>query len=625
MTQEQLQGLAALRAELDGIDDEILDLIERRLAVSSAVAAQKDEEGDRRLKIRPKRQAEIIERLQGRAKVARPQLVASVWRELMAHSLQSQANTDLVLAPSDSPELLEARVRAHFGSASPIRWAASASYAIRAALHGEAIAILPEPLPESDEGLRVFDVLRDESGAAVAYAVGRVAAEDSVELAPARPKPKNVIRFSPRNVSTDWSPGSWRERPAQQLPDYPDKEALGRVERRLSGSAPVVEIADIIHLRASLSAVAAGQGFVLQGGDCAESFAEFNADKVRVTYNLLLRMGAMLRVAHRGDVVHLARIAGQFAKPRSSATETIDGVTLPSYRGDAVNGPAFTPAARTPDPKRLLDAHRQAQVTIELLQAYASASYADLPDVHREVGLKDPPRPVSMFTSHEALLLNYEQALVRYDERSESWWATSGHMIWIGDRTRQLDGAHVEFARGVANPVGMKCGPSLAVDDMLRLIERLDPDNKAGRLVLIGRFGADRVAAHLPELMRATKREGRAAIWTIDPMHGNTRSAGKLKTRSVDDILTEIRTFFEVAKAEGIHAGGMHLEMTGGHVTECIGGSAKLVEEDLPRRYLTHCDPRLNEDQAVDIARMVADLLAGGSERPSTSLRTDAA
>jgi 3-deoxy-7-phosphoheptulonate synthase len=614
VTQEQLQGLAALRAELDRIDDEILDLIERRLAASSEIAERKDQEGDRHIKIRPRRQAEILRRLKERSKNARPELVDEVWREIMGHSLQSQAKTDIIIAPSDNSELLEARVRAHFGSAPAIKWASSEAHAIRLALESEAIAVLPEQLPDSDGDLRVFDIVRNEAGQPVAYAVGRVSTEEAAAV----PKPKaKVIPIRRGAQPGDWSPGSWRERPAQQLPEYPDAAALARVERRLSGSIPLVDVAEIVHLRAALSRVAGGDGFILQGGDCAESFAEFNADKVRVTYNLLLRMGAMLRAAHRGEVVHLARIAGQFAKPRSSPLETIDGVTLPSYKGDAINGPAFTTAARIPDPKRLLDAHRQAQVTIELLHAYASASYADLPAVHQEVGLKDPPRPVSMFTSHEALLLNYEQALTRFDEPSESWWATSGHMIWIGDRTRQLDGAHVEFARGVANPVGMKCGPSLAVDDMLRLIERLDPDNKAGRLVLIGRFGADKVAAHLPELMRATKREGRNAIWTIDPMHGNTRSAGKLKTRLVSDILTEIRTFFEVAKAEGAHAGGMHLEMTGGHVTECLGGSAKVAEEDLPRRYLTHCDPRLNEDQAVDIARMVADLLAGRSERRS--------
>jgi 3-deoxy-7-phosphoheptulonate synthase len=606
VTKEQLQGLAALRAELDRIDDQILDLVERRLAASAEIAAQKDAEGDRHLKLRPRRQAQILERLKGRADRAAPELIEKVWREIMAHSLQAQAATELVIAPCDEPELLEARARAHFGSAASVRWAASTSHAIRSALRGEAIAIIPEPLPEGEGELRVFDVLRAEDGKPVAYAAGRVAAEEiSVEL----PAPKPVKASS---KETEWSPGSWRTRPAQQLIEYPDANALARVERRLSGSEPLVEVADIIHSRAALARVASGQGFIIQGGDCAESFAEFNADKVRVTYNLLLRMGAMLRAAGV-DVVHLARIAGQFAKPRSAATETIDGVTLPSYRGDAINGPAFTAAARAPDPKRLLDAHRQAQVTIELLQAYASASYADLPKVHRDVGLKEPSRPVAMFTSHEALLLNYEQALTRYDEASEQHWATSGHMIWIGDRTRQIDGAHVEFARGVGNPVGLKCGPSLAVDDMLRLMERLDPDNAPGRLVLIGRFGANKIAEHLPELMRATRREGRNAIWSIDAMHGNTRTVDGLKTRMVGDIVAEIRSFFEIAAAEGAHAGGVHLEMTGGDVTECIGGSPKLAREDLGRRYLTHCDPRLNEHQALDVAHAVAELLAGRS------------
>jgi len=613
--QDKKQGLGALRAELDRIDDEILELIERRLAVSTDVAARKNEAGDRHLKIRPRRQAEIVERLRARAARALPDLVAAVWRDLMAHSLQAQARTELVLAPTDNPELLESRVRAHFGSAPPVRWATSTPRAIRVATEREAIAIVTDPLPDGDGDLRMFDVIRSETGEAVAYAVGRVAAEDAIAVEqPRSTKPAQIVRKAPAST---WSPPSWRDRPSQQLPDYPDAAALTRVERRLAGSEPLVDIGDIIHLRAALARVASGEGIILQGGDCAESFAEFSADKVRVTYNLLLRMGAMLRAATGGEVVHLARIAGQFAKPRSSLVETVGEITLPSYRGDAVNGPAFTAASRTPDPKRLLEGHRQAQVTIELLQAYASASYADLPAVHCEVGLREPPRPVAMFTSHEALLLNYEQALTRYHEPSESWWATSGHMIWIGDRTRQLDGAHVEFARGVANPIGLKCGPSLDVDDMLRLVDRLDPDNKAGRLILIGRFGAAKVADHLPELMRATRREGRNAIWTIDPMHGNTRSVGKLKTRLVGDILAEIRTFFEVAEAEGVHAGGMHLEMTGGHVTECLGGSARLAEEDLPRRYLTHCDPRLNEDQAVDVARTVAELLASGNQRRS--------
>jgi 3-deoxy-7-phosphoheptulonate synthase len=376
-------------------------------------------------------------------------------------------------------------------------------------------------------------------------------------------------------------------------------------------------VADVIHLRAALVRVAHGEGFILQGGDCAESFAEFNADKVRVTYNLLLRMGAILRASDCGDVVHLARIAGQFAKPRSSAAETVDDVTLPSYRGDAVNGAAFSPADRTPDPKRLLEAHRQAQVTIDLLNAFAAASYADLPTVHREVGLEEPVRPVAMFTSHEALLLNYEQALTRFDEASEQYWATSGHMLWIGDRTRQLDGAHVEFASGIGNPIGLKCGASLEPDELLRLIDRLDPTNLPGRLVLIGRFGAAKIAAHLPRLMQATRREGRRAIWSIDPMHGNTCSVDGLKTRVLADIVDEARSFFAIADAEGVRPGGVHLEMTGSDVTECIGGTGQLGPEDLPRSYLTHCDPRLNEGQAIDVANAIAGLLRSSTAKPA--------
>jgi 3-deoxy-7-phosphoheptulonate synthase len=408
-----------------------------------------------------------------------------------------------------------------------------------------------------------------------------------------------------------WTPESWRSRSAEQMPDYPDPDALDRVEARLAAAAPLTHVADILHLKAQLARVATGRAFLIQGGDCAESFAEFGSDKVRTTFNLLLQMGAILRAGGCGEVVHLARIAGQFAKPRSSQTETIDGVTLPSYRGDAVNGPAFDLASRTPDPRRLLDAHRQAQVTIDLLKAYAAAAYADLPEINRAAGSSEPARPVSMFTSHEALLLNYEQALTRFDEASERWWALSGHMIWLGDRTRQLDGAHVEFASGVANPVGLKCGPSLGADEMLRLIDRLDPDNKPGRLVLIGRFGAAKVGDHLPELMRATRREGRTAIWSIDPMHSNTRSLGGFKTRLMRDILNEVSAFFEVAAAEGVHPGGVHLEMTGADVTECLGGSLPLSEEDLPRRYLTHCDPRLNQTQALDVAAAVARLVGG--------------
>jgi len=542
VTHERLQGLDASRAEIDRIDDNILELIERRLAVSLDIAARKETDGDLHLKVRPRRQREILERLQAHARRATPELVDQVWREIMAHSLQSQARTELVLAPSGQPELLEARVRAHFGSAAPIRWAASTPHAIRSALVGEAIAVIPEPLAAPEGELRMFDVLTAEDGQPIAYAVGRLAAAD-VTLDPPAPALAKACAGP-----VEWSPESWRARPAQQLANYPDAGALARVERRLVGSESLVGIADIIHLRAALAAVANGEAFIVQGGDCAESFAEFNADKVRVTYNLLLRMGAMLRAAWGGEVVHLARIAGQFAKPRSSPTETIGEVTLPSYRGDAVNAPAFTASARTPDPKRLLEAHRQAQVTVQLLDAYAAASYADLPTVHRDVGLKEP--------------------------------------------------------------VGLKCGPGLEVDDLLRLMDRLDPEDAPGRLVLIGRFGASKIGDHLPKLMRATRSARRRAIWSIDPMHGNTSTVDGLKTRMVPDIVSEVQTFFEVAAGEGVHPGGVHLEMTGSDVTECIGGSLNLAREDLGRSYLTHCDPRLNEGQALDVAHAVAALLA---------------
>nr|WP_246167490.1 3-deoxy-7-phosphoheptulonate synthase class II [Sphingomonas piscis] len=394
------------------------------------------------------------------------------------------------------------------------------------------------------------------------------------------------------------------------MPDYPDSAAAERIEKRLAAAPALVSVADIQHLKAQLAQVSARRSFLLQGGDCAESFAEFGADKVRTTFNLLLRMGAMVQAESGTNVVHLARIAGQFAKPRSATTETRGEVTLPSYRGDAVNGPAFTEKDRVPDPKRLLEAHRQAEVTVQLLAAYAEASYADLRRIHNEAGLSAPLRPVSMFTSHEALLLNYEEAFTRFDPATESWWATTGHFLWLGDRTRQVDGAHVEYARGIANPIGLKCGPSLSPDELNRLIDILDPNNQPGRLTLIGRFGAGKVEEHLPTLLKVTKDRGSNAIWSIDPMHGNTRSAGAHKTRMLADIVKEISAFFAITRAEGAHPGGVHLEMTGGHVTECLGGSVQVEEADLPLRYLTHCDPRLNEQQALDVAHELAGLVA---------------
>jgi 3-deoxy-7-phosphoheptulonate synthase len=419
-----------------------------------------------------------------------------------------------------------------------------------------------------------------------------------------------------------WTPTSWRDHPALQMPSYPDPHALEIAESCLEASAPLGSVTENRALSAKLAEVAQGRGFLLQGGDCAETFAEFGADKVRRSFNLLLQMAAMIRTASSGEVVKIARMAGQFAKPRSADMETIGGIALPSYRGDIVNGPDFDARSRTPDPLRMLEAHRQSKVTIDLIKAYSAAAYADLSEIHRAarrrlaIGFEhaqpqgDVNQPVEMFTSHEALLLNYEQALTRWDELTESWWATSAHMIWIGERTRQLDGAHVEYMRGIANTIGVKCGPTMEPDELLRLIEALDPENRPGRLVLIGRFGARAAQERLPALMRATRAAGSHALWSADPMHGNTVSAsGGRKTRAVPDIVTEILTFFAVAAAEGVHAGGVHLEMTGEDVTECLGGSRGLREEDLERRYLTHCDPRLNAAQALDVASEITRLI----------------
>jgi 3-deoxy-7-phosphoheptulonate synthase len=424
-----------------------------------------------------------------------------------------------------------------------------------------------------------------------------------------------------------WSPGSWRASAATQLPAYFDEVALNAVETCLASAAPLTSVAAGKQLTAELAEVAAGRGFLLQGGDCAESFAEFGADKVRLNFNLLLDAAASIRAAGHGPVVKVARIAGQFAKPRSVDTETIGGITLPAYRGDIVNAPDFDARSRTPDPLRMLEAHRQSRVTIDLLDAYSAAAYADMSNMHLAarsrlgLGFDHAPcgldGPVRIFTSHEALLLPYEQALTAWDEASESWWAHSAHMLWLGDRTRQLDSAHVEYARGISNSIAVKLGPSLDTDELLRLIDCLDPANRPGRLVLIGRFGATQAARCLPALMQATRRAGRSAVWAIDPMHGNTVKAGGRKTRLIPDIISETKTFFEVAEAEGVHPGGIHLEMTGGDVTECLGGTLPTPEVGSPRRYLTHCDPRLNRNQTLDVIGEVAGLMMGHVE-PAT-------
>jgi 3-deoxy-7-phosphoheptulonate synthase len=393
-------------------------------------------------------------------------------------------------------------------------------------------------------------------------------------------------------VSNDgWFPGSWRAYPARQMPAYADEAAVRSVETRLSGAAPVALVEDSARLRESVSGLAhGGRGFLIQGGDCAESFDDPVAEQVAGIVGLFDAMAERLRPVVDGPLIEIARIAGQFAKPRSATVETHDGVTLPAYRGDIVNGIAFDRAARVADPLRMIRAHMQSVGTAASLAASRGSG-------------------APIFTSHEALLLPYEEALTRRDPAGR-WWATSGHMLWLGDRTRQADGAHVEYLRGIENLVGVKCGPGLMPEELLRLVERLDPRNRAGKLVLIGRFGARHIEEALPPLMRAVRKAGLRVVWTIDPMHGNTSMSGKRKVRRLPDILAEIDAFFAIARAEGVHGGGLHLEMSALDVTECIGGRGPASIDELEKNWLTACDPRLNRAQAIDLAAHVADLLA---------------
>jgi 3-deoxy-7-phosphoheptulonate synthase len=442
-----------------------------------------------------------------------------------------------------------------------------------------------------------------------------------------------------------WTPASWRRLPARHLPnDYPDAAAVERVEGELRRMPPLVFAGEARRLKGLLAEVGAGKAFLLQGGDCAESFKEFSADNIRDTFRLILQMAVVLTFAGGKPVVKVGRMAGQFAKPRSEPVETIGGVTLPSYRGDNINGMEFEAAARAPDPERLLKAYSQSAATLNLLRAFAGGGYADLHNIHRwtlgfvegspqgaryreltdkisealafmgAIGVTPESHPdlhrVEFFTCHEALLLGFEEAMTRVDSTTGDWYDVSAHLLWVGDRTRQLDGAHVEFMRGINNPIGLKVGPTLEADDLLRLIEALNPGDEAGRLTLYGRFGADQIGARLPGLMEATRRAGRAVVWAIDPMHGNTRKANNgYKTRPFDRILSEVKSFIEIAQAEGVHPGGVHLEMTGQNVTECVGGARSLGEGELGDRYHTHCDPRLNGEQALELAFLVAEKL----------------
>ena len=450
---------------------------------------------------------------------------------------------------------------------------------------------------------------------------------------------------------TEWQKTTWRTKPRVQMPDYTDTAALNAVEAQLAKYPPLVFAGEARKLKTALGAASRGEAFLLQGGDCAESFQQFSANGIRDTFKVMLQMAMVLTYGAKVPVVKVGRMAGQFAKPRSAPTEVVNGQELPSYRGDIINELAFTPEARIPDPQKMLQAYTQAAATLNLLRAFSTGGYADVHQVHawtlgftdreeaekyremasrisdtldfmKAAGLESSSnhnlQTVDFYTSHESLLLEYEEALCRLDSTSGKWLAGSGHMIWIGDRTRQPDGAHVEFARGVLNPVGLKCGPTTTAEDLKILMRKLNPENEAGKLTLIARFGAGKVGEHLPRLIKAVHEEGAKVTWVCDPMHGNTiKSSSGYKTRPFDAVLREVRDFFAVHKAEGTIPGGVHFEMTGDDVTECTGGVRAVTDEDLSDRYHTACDPRLNASQSLELAFLVAEEL--------TSLRSDQA
>ncbi|MAU41803.1 MAG: 3-deoxy-7-phosphoheptulonate synthase class II [Kordiimonas sp.] len=444
-------------------------------------------------------------------------------------------------------------------------------------------------------------------------------------------------------MTKQWSPESWRSRPVRQVPEYPDQKALEKVEAELRSAPPLVFAGEARRLKSQLGDVAEGRAFLLQGGDCAESFAEFHPDNIRDTFRVLLQMSVVLTFAASCPVVKVGRMAGQFAKPRSAPMEKIGDQEFPSYRGDIVNNIDFDAESRIPDPARMLKAYSQAAATLNLLRAFSQGGYANLHKVHRwnlefldnspagdkyqqlaeridealrfmeACGLGSDTqtlRGTDFYVSHEALLLWYEQALTRVDSTSGDWYDTSGHMLWIGDRTRQIDEAHVEFLSGVANPIGMKVGPSADLDDLIRVIDKLNPENEAGRLTLICRMGADIIEDKLPPIVRRVQSEGRKVVWSSDPMHGNTiKSPSGFKTRPFDSILSEVKSFFRIHRAEGSYAGGVHFEMTGQNVTECTGGAQEITDETLGDRYHTHCDPRLNASQSLELAFLIAEAL----------------
>ena len=445
-----------------------------------------------------------------------------------------------------------------------------------------------------------------------------------------------------------WSLNSWTKLTAKHLPVYQNKEELDLVLSKIKKYPPLVFAGESRSLKKALASVVKGEAFLLQGGDCAESFAEFHPDNIRDTFKVILQMSLVLTASASVPVVKVGRIAGQFSKPRSAPTEIKEGKELPSYLGDNINGMDFTEKARIPDPKRLFRAYSQSASTLNLLRAFSQGGFADLRQVHLwNLGfIKDKTkgkykeiedkisdalafmeacginsdnnrrlRTVNFYTSHEALLLPFEESMTRVDSTTGEYHDTSAHFVWIGDRTRQIDGAHVEFCRGIKNPIGLKCGPSLKPDELIKLCNILNPENEPGRMTLISRFGAENVEKFLPNLIKVIKKEGLNVVWSCDPMHGNTiKAATGFKTRTFDSVVKEVRNFFSIHQSEGTYAGGLHIEMTGQDVTECTGGAQKISENDLSNRYRTHCDPRLNADQALELAFLISDEIKKNSK-----------
>lgn len=565
--------LGRLRGQLDDVDQQILNLIDQRLSICSQIGDAKRADGE--LKLRPKRQREIVEHLSANAAVASPELISDVWRELMGHSLQLQSPTKFLLVRNESADRFIGLIRQGYGSAAPVEWVQNYQVALDRSVREDAIAVLPASLEwQLPQSVAAFDLLGEEHGSQ-ALLIGRVDPTDVPDPASERAEPY-------------WRPDSWRSFPARQQPQYADRSALSSIEHRLAQRAPIVELADIEALRKRLAEVSAGDAIVIQAGDCAETFAAHSKAIVRMTAVLLESLALLLEEGSRRPVTCIGRLAGQYAKPRSNLTENIAGREMPSYRGDAINGFAATVTSRTVDPARLLEAQERSAKTARWLSHH----------------VPDGGRPI--YTSHEALLLNYEQTQIHFDELSGRWWSGSGHMLWIGDRTRQLDGAHAEFVRGITNPIGIKVGPTAEPSELLRLMDLIDPGQEVGRLILIPRMGCEIIQKLLPPLMRQIRRAGRKPIWLCDPMHGNTQQAGGYKTRHFNNVARELKCFFEISAAEAVWPGGVHLEITPDDVTECMGGAQGIAVEDLARRYETACDPRLNEAQAMELAELIS-------------------